>query len=64
LESAQKELLTVLLKHVFSLGLISKTTYLSARDSVASMLDLPELLCVPVCLTKGAAVDGSTQNPG
>ena len=64
MESAQRELLAVLLKHVFSLGLISKTAYLSAQNSVASMMDLPELLGYPVCLTKGAAMDGSTQNSG
>lgn len=63
MESAQRELLTVLLERVFSLGLISERTYLSARNSVASMADLPKLLWDPVCLTKEAAVDGSTQNP-
>lgn len=64
MESAQRELLAVLLKHVFSLGLISKATYLSARNSVASITDLPELLRPPVRPAKGAAADGSAQNSG
>lgn len=64
MESAQKELLAVLLKHVFSLGLISEAIYLSARNSVASMTDLPKLLWEPVRLTEGADTDGSAQNPG
>lgn len=64
MESAQRELLNVLLERVFSLGFISETTYLSARDSVASMKDLPELLWDPVCLAEEAAMDGSTQDSG
>lgn len=64
MESAQRELLNVLLERVFSLGLISETTYLSARDSVASMKDLPELLWDPVCLAEEAAMDGSAQDSG
>ncbi len=64
MESAQRELLAVLLKHIFSLGLISERTYRAARNLVAAMTDLPELLWDPVRPTKGAAADGSAQNPG
>ena len=53
MESAQRELLSVLLGDVFSRGLISKTTYLKAEDLVHFM-DFPELFQYPVCLTKEA----------
>ena len=53
MESAQRELISILLERVFSLGLISKTTYLKAEDLVHSVIDLPELFQYPVCLTKG-----------
>ena len=43
MESAQRELVSVLLERVFSLGLISKTTYLKGKDLVHSVIDLPEL---------------------
>lgn len=52
MESAQRELLSVLLGRVFSLGLISKSTYSHAEDLVHSVMDFPELLRYPVCLTK------------
>ena len=52
MESAQRELIRVLLRHVLSLGLISKSTYLKAEDLVHSAMDFPELLRCPVCLTK------------
>ena len=52
MESAQKELVSVLLEQVFSLGLISKTTYLNAEDLVHSVIDLPEFFQYPVCLKK------------
>ncbi len=64
MESAQRELLSVLLKRVFSLGLIPEATYLSARNAVASTINLPELLWDPVRPAKGAGPDGSAQNPG
>lgn len=62
MESAQKELLTVLLGRVLSLGLISKTTYQNAADSVHSVIDLPELLRYSVCLTRKATEHECTQN--
>ena len=54
MESAQRELLSVLLRNIFSRGLISKTTYLKAEDLVHSAIDFPELFQYPVCLTKEA----------
>lgn len=64
MESVQREILAVLLGRIFELGLLSEATYQSARNSVASMIDLPELLWYPVRLTEEAVLDGSTQNPG
>ena len=54
MESAQRELLSVLLRDVFSRGLISRTTYLKAEDLVHSVMDFPELFQYPVCLTEEA----------
>ena len=55
MESAQRELMSVLLGDIFSRGLISKTTYLKAEDLVHSVIDFPELFQYPVCLTKEAS---------
>ena len=54
MESAQKELVGVLLDHVHSLGLISDFTYSKALDLVHSVIDFPEFFRYPVCLTKEA----------
>ena len=54
MESAQRELMSVLLNAVYTRGLLSKTTYLSAVDLVHSALDIPPLFRYPVCLTKEA----------
>lgn len=62
MDSAQRELISVLLRHVFSLGLISKTTYSKAEDLVHSVMDLPELFKYPVCLTKEASGYECTQD--
>ena len=62
MESAQKELLSALLGDVFSRGLISKTTYLKAEDSVHSVIDFPELFQYPVCLIKEASGYECTQD--
>ena len=43
MEHAQKELLSVLLERIRSLGLISDFAYLGAMDLVHSAADLPEL---------------------
>ena len=52
MESAQRELLSVLLGDVFSRGLISKTTYLKAEDLIHSVMDFPDFFQYPVCSTK------------
>lgn len=54
MESAQRELVSVLLKAVYDRGLLSKATYLSAVDLVHSVMDIPPLFRYPVCLTKEA----------
>ena len=51
MEIAQRELLSVLLKEVCTLGLISKTTYLGAADLVHSSIDFPNFFRYPVCMS-------------
>lgn len=62
LESAQREVVSVLLGRVFSLGLISKSTYSHAEDLVHSVIDLPELFRYSVCLTEKASRHECTEN--
>lgn len=50
MESAQRELVGVLLDHIRSLGLISDFTYSKAMDLVHSMTDFPEFFQYPVSL--------------
>ena len=52
MDSAQRELMCVLLESVFSRGLISKATYLNAEELVYSATGFPELFRYPVCLAK------------
>lgn len=52
MESAQREMVSVLLARLQEVGLISKTTYSKAVDLVHSSIDLPKLFLYPVCLTK------------
>ncbi len=62
MENAQRELMSVLLGRVLSLGLISKTTYSKAEDLVHSMIDVPEFFTYPVCLTKEVVTNECTQD--
>ena len=55
MENAQRELLSVLLQEVCTLGLISKTTYLGAVDLVHSSIHMPSFFWYPACLTGGEA---------
>lgn len=55
MESAQRELVSILLDHIHSLGLISDFTYSGAMDLVHSVTDFPELFQYPVCSTKEAS---------
>lgn len=60
--SAHRELMSVLIGHLFSHELISKATYSKAEDLVYSVMDLPELLQYPVCL-KEAGRHECAENP-
>lgn len=60
MESAQRDMLAVLLGRVWERGLISEVTYKSARNSLASSIDFPSLFGYPVCLTKEAIGDGNS----
>lgn len=62
MESAQRELVCVLLEHIRSLGLISDFTYSKAVDLVHSVIDFPELFQYPVCLPKEAEIHECTQD--
>ena len=62
MESAQRELVKVLLDHIRALGLISDFTYSKAMDLVHSVIDFPELFQVPVCLTKEAEIHECAQD--
>lgn len=64
MESAQREILIVLLGRVFEEGLISERTYHLARDIAASQVDFPDFLWFPVCAEKEADADGCTQASG
>ena len=62
MESAQRALVSVLLDHIRSLGLISNSTYSGAVDLVHSVIDFPEFFRYPVCLTKEASEHEHTQD--
>ena len=62
MESAQRELVLVLLDNIRSLGLISNSTYSGAVDLVHSVIDFPEFFYYPVCLTKEASEHEHTQD--
>lgn len=62
MDSAQREVVSVLLERICSRGLISKTTYSEAINLVHSVIDFPELLRYPVCLTKEARVHECAQD--
>lgn len=62
MESAQRELVSVLLGRIHSLGLISDFAYSKAVDLVHSVIDFPEFFQYPVCLTKEAGICECTQD--
>ena len=62
MESAQRELVGVLLDHIHSHGLISDFTYSRAVDLVHSVIDFPEIFQYPVCLTKEADIRERAQD--
>lgn len=53
MESAQKDLLAVLLDTVYTRGLLSKTTYINAMDLIHSTPEIPPLFRHPVCFDEG-----------
>ena len=52
MESTQNEILTVLLESLKKRGLVSELTCSRAVNLVHSVIDIPELLRYPVCLTE------------
>ena len=54
MDSPQRELVSVLLEHILSAGLISKTTYSGALDLVHSTIEFPDYFRYPVCPTEEA----------
>ncbi len=62
MESAQQELVSVLLDRIRTLGLISNSTYSGAVDLVHSVIDFPDFFQYPVCLTKEANEHEHTQD--
>ena len=62
MESAQRELISALIKHVYSIGLLSKSTYLKTEDLVHSTLDIPELFQYSVCLTGRESIHECAEN--
>ncbi len=62
MESAQRELVSVLLDHIHSLGLISNSTYSRAVDLTHSVIDFPEFFQYPAGLTKEVSGHECAQN--
>ena len=62
MESSQRELMSAILKSVYTRGLLSKTTYLNAVDLVHSVMDIPPFFQYPVCLTEEASGHECTQD--
>ena len=62
MESTQRELVSVLLDRIRSLGLISNSTYSGAMDLVHSVIDFPEFFQYSVCLAKEANGHECTQD--
>ena len=54
MDSPQQELVSVLLKRIFSAGLISKATCSSALDLVHSSMEFPDFFRYPVGPTEEA----------
>lgn len=63
MESAQRELLSVLLGRLREEGLLSRSTYSGAVDLVHSVMDISELMRYPVCLTEEGNAHEYSQDP-
>lgn len=62
MESVQKDILIILLGRIFELELISESTYKSARNSLASQIDLPKIWWYSAGSVKEGETSGCTQN--
>lgn len=62
MESAQRELASVLLDHIRSLGLISDFTYSEAANLIHSVMDFRDFFQRPVCLAAGETAIKAQQN--
>lgn len=62
MESAQKEVMSVMLKRLFDRGCLSKHTYQGAEDLVHSTMDFQDFFGQPVCLTKEREEHTGTQD--
>lgn len=63
MDDSQREVICTLLRHIYSLGLISKNTYSKAVDFVHSTTDIPEMFRYPAGLGREEIVSECTQNP-
>ena len=63
MENAQREVVSVLLRHVHSLGLVSKTTYSRAEDLADTVTDIPDCFRHPACRTGEASGRERAQGP-
>ena len=63
MERVQRAVISVLLRHILSLGLISEATCSKAEDLVHSVTDFPSLLRSPVCLPEEGCLHERTQDP-
>lgn len=52
MRSPEKEIIHILITQVYNQGLISKTTCQNSEDLLDSVIDIPQFLWYPVCLTK------------
>ena len=62
LRSPEKEIIHILITQVYNQGLISKTTCQNSEDLLDSVIDIPQFLWYPVCLTKEGNHHGYTEN--
>jgi hypothetical protein len=60
MESAQKELMCILLGRLYDLGLLSKSTYQGAENLVHSMMNFPDFFESPASWTEECDMDAGT----
>lgn len=62
MKNTQQEVVSVLLRRIFTLGLISQFTYSKAEDLVHSGMDFPELFRYPMGEAEEGCLYGCTQD--